>query len=947
MRSVFKIFNNNFSQNKEDEKSVSSPPIIPPSEEEIDTLLKEAKNAIKIFFEDSDVTDSTLQMPVEIPKAQVIEAVQALEKARDEKKELPLQVEAIIRSFILNCLSELLKSNSEELQPAIVKIFKPFGADLSKCGDLTFEKEKLKNKCSEEIENIVKCLSELPEEERITINQKAIRVYNQQLQQPQEQLIELSNSQAKALKEAFDCLKKLYDEIKPNIENFIQKVHEVKEKTKELKEENTSLCSKILMQLQNIQGVSDEIINSLMEAIKKLQPDTKNDLQTQSRDYNEAITRNNDLKALQGYVNQLVSTLKNLNEVDEQVQAFKEANKKIIEFDPSAFLQPYQDKIVSSLQTLSSDSEADFSKKIEEASNVLKHVDDELSKLDMENLNDLVKNLKTQHTLAQTYGKEITELEKKILEKLQSLQPATNNVSAQIENLKNKSVSIQTELENKPTIANLAETVKKNHELISQLQWIENTLKKLKNLVDNLSQFDSDREKISADLKALGFEITIDELRKEFSSLYAFINVGEFLQEDLGKIEALKVDEQHQVPELYSENLNVRQYTEDARTAIFSHNGFQKLIIKKWKKQQEPNPSATSHWKFEFNQDFFNFLLGYDLSLMSITSCDKLDTSKLDKKPYLIKDDQGKYQIWGYKENKWQLTDIGNLEIDFEWKQGQTVFISPKGGIFNTLKKGHTQEWRELEKQVGIAKEELSRAVGTLKERAYLGKSLRELQGHQSHRQSGFFGFFTFNKKIIEKRKSEIDQLITAVDNIDQNKSINDVFAAWTKSDQEYQCIMEGRITSGISSTGFSFIKKIVSTQLAKEESDKEVEELAKIKSSLIFKIGRVTGKKVWFGKGEFEEKRKILNDLMKQILFNTKNGKEIEEQLDDLNKPTTISDEAVRTNTFTLIGKLNKPRVFKCFFSIFGSSSQRVIEEAKEEIRRFISKKTEPIKKM
>ncbi|HFL2713404.1 TPA: serine hydrolase domain-containing protein [Legionella pneumophila] len=81
---------------------------------------------------------------------------------------------------------------------------------------------------------------------------------------------------------------------------------------------------------------------------------------------------------------------------------------------------------------------------------------------------------------------------------------------------------------------------------------------------------------------------------------------------------------------------------------------------------------------------------GYYLSLMSITSFDNLDISKLDQKPYLIKDDQGKYQIWGYKENKWQLTDIGNLEVDFEWKHDKTVFISPKDEIFNTLKKNHT-----------------------------------------------------------------------------------------------------------------------------------------------------------------------------------------------------------------------------------------------------------------
>ena len=80
---------------------------------------------------------------------------------------------------------------------------------------------------------------------------------------------------------------------------------------------------------------------------------------------------------------------------------------------------------------------------------------------------------------------------------------------------------------------------------------------------------------------------------------------------------------------------------------------------------------------------------GYELSLMSITSFDKLDISKLEKKPYLIKDAQDKYQIWGYKKHKWQLTDIGNLTIDFEWEEAQSVFISPEDEIFKALKKGH------------------------------------------------------------------------------------------------------------------------------------------------------------------------------------------------------------------------------------------------------------------
>lgn len=82
---------------------------------------------------------------------------------------------------------------------------------------------------------------------------------------------------------------------------------------------------------------------------------------------------------------------------------------------------------------------------------------------------------------------------------------------------------------------------------------------------------------------------------------------------------------------------------------------------------------------------------GYELALMSVPSFDKLNTDQLGEKPYLVKDDQGKYQIWGCKEGTWQLRDIGDLEIPSTWKPNQIVFVSYTDAIFDTLKKGHTQ----------------------------------------------------------------------------------------------------------------------------------------------------------------------------------------------------------------------------------------------------------------
>jgi hypothetical protein len=119
----------------------------------------------------------------------------------------------------------------------------------------------------------------------------------------------------------------------------------------------------------------------------------------------------------------------------------------------------------------------------------------------------------------------------------------------------------------------------------------------------------------------------------------------------------------------------------------YEYSGEAILYLQKFIEKKSKMDLQTLAQKYLFDPE----PKGYDLAMISITSFDELDTSKLDKKPYLIKDDQGKYQIWGYKENKWQLTDISNLEIDFEWNADQTVFISPEDEIFNTLDKGHPQ----------------------------------------------------------------------------------------------------------------------------------------------------------------------------------------------------------------------------------------------------------------
>jgi CubicO group peptidase (beta-lactamase class C family) len=100
--------------------------------------------------------------------------------------------------------------------------------------------------------------------------------------------------------------------------------------------------------------------------------------------------------------------------------------------------------------------------------------------------------------------------------------------------------------------------------------------------------------------------------------------------------------------------------------------------------------------KLVIQGDEYTLFKGYDLALMSVPSFNKLDTNKLGEKPYLIKDEYGKYKIWGCKERTWQLSDMHSLKLPFKWEPSQTVFISSRDEIFDTLKKGHTLSTQPL-----------------------------------------------------------------------------------------------------------------------------------------------------------------------------------------------------------------------------------------------------------
>lgn len=100
----------------------------------------------------------------------------------------------------------------------------------------------------------------------------------------------------------------------------------------------------------------------------------------------------------------------------------------------------------------------------------------------------------------------------------------------------------------------------------------------------------------------------------------------------------------------------------------------------------------------DFYHDALQYSNGYNLSLMTVSSFNSLDTTKLEKKPYLIKDvETGTYKIWGYKNETWQVADIelkdpDSLKIPSEWQPNQTIFVTTKDPLFDILEKGHTPD---------------------------------------------------------------------------------------------------------------------------------------------------------------------------------------------------------------------------------------------------------------
>lgn len=97
----------------------------------------------------------------------------------------------------------------------------------------------------------------------------------------------------------------------------------------------------------------------------------------------------------------------------------------------------------------------------------------------------------------------------------------------------------------------------------------------------------------------------------------------------------------------------------------------------------------------QYHDDLY-YSNGYNLSLMAVRSFNDVDTTKLSEKPYLIKDEEtGKYKMWGFKESRWQLTDVELTEDSLKilpenWKLNQTVFVSTTDAIFNIIKQNHT-----------------------------------------------------------------------------------------------------------------------------------------------------------------------------------------------------------------------------------------------------------------
>ena len=87
-------------------------------------------------------------------------------------------------------------------------------------------------------------------------------------------------------------------------------------------------------------------------------------------------------------------------------------------------------------------------------------------------------------------------------------------------------------------------------------------------------------------------------------------------------------------------------------------------------------------WK---QQNPSSILGGYDLPIKPV------DTCTYEKQPCLIRKNDNTYAFWGYKDRKWQLTQLGkDFILPLEWTGLDKVFVSPQTTLFNIFKEAHT-----------------------------------------------------------------------------------------------------------------------------------------------------------------------------------------------------------------------------------------------------------------
>jgi len=92
---------------------------------------------------------------------------------------------------------------------------------------------------------------------------------------------------------------------------------------------------------------------------------------------------------------------------------------------------------------------------------------------------------------------------------------------------------------------------------------------------------------------------------------------------------------------------------------------------------------------------------GYELQLMSEENFLTLQ-EKNKRRPILITKKDSTYSLWGFKEGKWQLTELNNFNIPLEWKNKQTVHIPTGEKIFEILKAGHTLTYNKIKSHVAV-----------------------------------------------------------------------------------------------------------------------------------------------------------------------------------------------------------------------------------------------------